>query len=179
MLCKLEFGVACCLNILIGIWHIRYFFFIFCPAIIWTWVTSLDDYTNTGTRRCTYFGAELTFVAVNFLQKYSWYSTIHFQFHLLVNWTILAFVSSRLAWKSPANSLFLSLKSSPVFWVLSKFQHNIKISIKTARVSRRSPRWRVTVSGELMFVESYGNCDVTITVTLLLWRHKIISLYDF
>ena len=29
-------------------------------------------------------------------------------------------------------------------------------------------KWRVTVSGELMFLESYGNCDVTNIVTLLL-----------
>ena len=29
-------------------------------------------------------------------------------------------------------------------------------------------KWRVTVSGELMFLESYSNCDVTNTVTLLL-----------
>ena len=27
--------------------------------------------------------------------------------------------------------------------------------------------WRVTVSGELLFLGSYGNCDVTNTVTLL------------
>ena len=27
-------------------------------------------------------------------------------------------------------------------------------------------RCRVTVSGELMFLESYGNCDITNTVTL-------------
>ena len=25
---KLEFGIACCFNILVGIWHIRYFFYI-------------------------------------------------------------------------------------------------------------------------------------------------------
>ena len=31
-----------------------------------------------------------------------------------------------------------------------------------------SSKWRVMVSGELMFLESYGKCDVTITVTLLL-----------
>ena len=43
-MCKLEFGVACCFNILIGIWHIRYFFFTFCPAIIWTWETSIEDW---------------------------------------------------------------------------------------------------------------------------------------
>ena len=46
--------------------------------------------------------------------------------------------------KSPANCLFslekamFFLKSSPVFGLLSKFQHNIMISIKTARVSRLS-----------------------------------------
>ena len=32
-----------------------------------------------------------------------------------------------------------------------------------------SSKWRVTVSGELMFLESYDNCDVTITV---------LSFYD-
>ena len=40
-------------------------------------------------------------------------------------------------------------------------------------------KWRVTVSEELMFLESYGNCDVTNAVTLLLWRHKTIFHYDF
>ena len=29
-------------------------------------------------------------------------------------------------------------------------------------------KWRVTVSGELMFLETYSNCDVANTVTLLL-----------
>ena len=35
------------------------------------------------------------------------------------------------------------------------------------------------VSEELMFLESYGNRDVTNTVTLILWRHKTISYYNF
>ena len=35
-------------------------------------------------------------------------------------------------------------------------------------MSPSSSKWRVTVSGELMFLERYGNCDVKITVTLLL-----------
>ena len=38
---------------------------------------------------------------------------------------------------------------------------------------------RVTVSGELMFLESHGNYDVTNTVTVLLGRHKTIFHYDF
>ena len=29
-------------------------------------------------------------------------------------------------------------------------------------------KWRVTMSGELMFLESYGNCDVTDTLILIL-----------
>ena len=34
----------------------------------------------------------------------------------------------------------------------------------------------VRLSGELRWVESYGNCEVKITVTLLLWRHKTILI---
>ena len=91
--------------------------------------------------RCTYFGAELTFVAANFLQKYPWCQKILFQFHLFVNWTISAFVSSRLARRSPANSLF-PLGEAKFFWSgpqclgLGKSQNNTEISIKVARVSR-------------------------------------------
>ena len=53
--------------------------------------------------------------------------------------------SSRLVWRSPANSLFPSGKviflSDPrCFGSLGKFQHNTEISIKTARVSRLSFR---------------------------------------
>ena len=50
----------------------------------------------------------------------------------------------QISTKSPANSLFPSgkpmffLKSSPCFGPLGKFQHKIKISITTARVSRLS-----------------------------------------
>ena len=33
---------------------------------------------------------------------------------------------------------------------------------------KSSFKWRVTLSGELMFLESYGDCDVTNTVTFLL-----------
>ena len=50
----------------------------------------------------------------------------------------------QISTKSPAKLLIpfrestVFLKSSPVFWPLGKFQHNIKTSIKTARVSRLS-----------------------------------------
>ena len=43
-----------------------------------------------------------------------------------------------------------------------------------------SSKWRVTVRGELMFLESYGNFDVTITVTLLLdvTKQFLITISD-
>ena len=40
---------------------------------------------------------------------------------------------------------------------------------------KSSFKWRAAVSGELMFLESYGNCDVPNAVTLLLWRDKTIT----
>ena len=96
------------------------------------------------TGRCSYVGAELTFVAANFLQKSPVCYTIHFYFHLFVNWTISVFVSSRLA-QNHLQTEYSILGKQCVFWShpqcfgsLGKFQHNIKISIKTARVSRLS-----------------------------------------
>ena len=35
-------------------------------------------------------------------------------------------------------------------------------------------KWRVTVSGELMFFESYANCDVTNTVTPFMTSQNIL-----
>ena len=40
-----------------------------------------------------------------------------------------------------------------------------------------SSKWRVTVSGELMFLESYGNFDVTNTVTLLT-KEFLVTISD-
>ena len=42
------------------------------------------------------------------------------------------------------------------------------ISLQNYLFQPISFKWRVTVSGELMFLESYDNCDVKNTVTLLL-----------
>ena len=43
-------------------------------------------------------------------------------------------------------------------------------------------KWRVTMSGELMSQDKYGNCDSSNTVTLLLWcKHgnsSIVSIYE-
>ena len=38
--------------------------------------------------------------------------------------------------------------------------------MKRIAAALSSFKWRVTVSGELMFLESYGKCNVTKTVTL-------------
>ena len=65
----------------------------------------------------------------------------------LDNWIILAFVAYKLARKLPENIWFPSQKaiffrSDPqCFGPLAKFQHNVEISIKTARVFRLSFRF--------------------------------------
>ena len=124
--------------------------------------------------RCTCFGAELTFVAPSFLQKYPWCQTIYFQFHLFVNWTISAPVSSRLARKSPANSWFASekavfFKSDPrCFGPLCKFQDNMEISIKTARVSKISFRFLWLCLNELIAFSQSG-------AVLQWWHHHYHS----
>ena len=46
-------------------------------------------------------------------------------------------------------------------------------------IDKSSFKWGVIVSGELMFLENSGNCDITNTVALLLWRHQTISHYNF
>ena len=52
---------------------------------------------------------------------------------------------------------------------VNNFQHSPSHALTfTCLIKQSSSKWRVTVSGQLMFSESYGNCDVTITVTLLL-----------
>ena len=54
--------------------------------------------------------------------------------------------------------IYLLIYSSKLAYLqLMKFRSNRPISFK----------WRVTVSGELMFLENYGNCDVTNTVSLM------------
>ena len=57
-------------------------------------------------------------------------------------------------------------KILPVFWK--------QLQCFSYYTSTSSFKWRVAVSRELMFLESYGNCDVINTVTLLLLRHKAI-----
>ena len=44
------------------------------------------------------------------------------------------------------------------------------------RLIRSSFKWRVTVSGELMFLESYGYCDVKNTVTAFMTARNNFSL---
>ena len=45
---------------------------------------------------------------------------------------------------------------------------NLSNKESLSSVPSSSFKWRVTVSGELIFLESYGNCEVTNTVALLL-----------
>ena len=69
-----------------------------------------------------------------------------------------------------------------LWWKTSFFANCIReITFRSPMnyLGKSSFKWSVTVRVELMFLESYGYCDVTKTVTLLLWRHKTISYYDF
>ena len=47
---------------------------------------------------------------------------------------------------------------------LFKVNNNFSNFDQISRIDLRSFKWRVAVSGELMFLESYNNCDVINTV---------------
>ena len=97
--------------------------------------------------RCTYFAAELTFVAANFLQKYPWCYTVHFQFHLFGNWTIYQHLFHQISTKIICKQLIPFRESHDFFeeipGVLGRsVNFNItEISIKTIRVIRLSFRF--------------------------------------
>ena len=130
--------MASCFSVLIGIWYIGHFFFTFCPAIIWTWETSLKDWKmlirwcRTDIYSCK-LSAKVSIMLVN-----------PFLVPSLCKLNHISVCFIQISTKSPANSLFPSGKAM-FFWShprcfgpLCKFQHNIKISIKMARVSRLS-----------------------------------------
>ena len=120
--------MASCFNILIWIWHIRYFVFTFYPAIIRTWETSIEDWKmlilwcRTNICSCKLFPKVSLMLDNPFLVPSL----------CILNHISVCFI--QISTKSPAKSLFPSmffLKSSLVIWVA---RHNIKISIKTAHV---------------------------------------------
>ena len=128
--------MASCFNILIGIWHIRYFFFsyiLFCPAVIWTWETSIEDW-KMFIRWC-----RTDICSCKVSEKVSLMLENPFLVPFLRKLNHISVCFIQISTKPPANSLFPSM----LFWSLprcfgpiGKFQHNIKISIKKARVSR-------------------------------------------
>ena len=77
--------------------------------------------------RCKYVGAELAFAAGVFLLKY----TIYFQLHFFVIWS----VSPSRSWSLFVQATLLK-NDSQCFGAFAKFQHNIKIFLWTALVSR-------------------------------------------
>ena len=121
-LCKIEFGVACSLCILLGIWHIRFFFFTFCSAIIWIWETSLDDWKMLirwcRTDICSYkLSAKISFMLGNPVLVPSFCKLNHISV-----WFI------QISTKSPASSNGFFWSHPRCFGPLGKFQHNIKPS---------------------------------------------------
>ena len=113
-------------------------FFAFCSAIILTWETGLEDWKKLirwcRTNICS---CKLSAKATLMLDN-------PFLVPSLCKLNHISVCFIQISTKSPANSLFSSRKAM-FFWShprcfgpLGKFQHNIKISIKTARVSRLS-----------------------------------------
>ena len=94
------------------------------------------------TRRCTYFGAELTFVAAHFMWVFLMLDNpFPVPSHCKLSYISVCFI--QISTKN-ANSLFPPEKTT-FFWsdprsfgLFGKFQDTIKIYIKTARVSRLS-----------------------------------------
>ena len=125
-------------NILIGIWHIRYFFFTFCPALIWPWETSIEDWKKL------IHWCRIDICSCKLSAKVSLMLVNPFLVPSLCKLNHISVCFVQISTKSPASSLFPSGKTM-IFWShprcfepLCKFQHNIKISIKTARVSKQS-----------------------------------------
>ena len=94
------------------------------------------------TRRCTYFGAELTFVAAHFMWVFLMLDN-PFPVPSLCKLSYISVCFIQISTKN-ANSLFPPEKTT-FFWsdprsfgLFGKFQDTLKIYIKTARVSRLS-----------------------------------------
>ena len=110
---------------------------LFCPAIIWTWETSLENAHSLVQRTdifCCKFSAKVSLMLDN-----------PFLIPSLCKLNHISFCFTQISTKSYAKLLMPSRESNVFFLShpryfgpIGKFQHNIKISIKTARVSRLS-----------------------------------------
>ena len=136
------FGITCCVNILIGIWQIRYFFFIFCPVIRWTWETNLEQsklhilWCRTDICSCK-LSAKVSLMLDNPVPVPSLCKLNHIS---------ICFI--QISTKITCKQVIPFMESHVFFWSdpwrfgpLSKFQRNTEISIKTARVSILSFRF--------------------------------------
>ena len=110
--------------------------FIFCLAIIWTWDARLED-AHTLFQNCIWsckLSAKVSLVLDNPFSVPSLWKLNHIS---------VCFI--QISTKTTCKQLILFRENhvffltwSAVFWVACKFQHNVKISIKTARASQLS-----------------------------------------
>ena len=125
-------------NILIGIWHIRYFFFTFCPVIIWTWETSIEDWKML-IRWC-----RTDICSCKLSAKVSLMLDNPFLVPSLCKLNHISLCFIQISTKLPAKLLIPFRESNVLFEIIPgvlgrPVNFNItKISIKTARVSRLS-----------------------------------------
>ena len=96
------------LTILTGIWHIRYFFFIFCLVIIWTWDTNLVDalrWCRTDISSCT-LSAKVSLVLDNLFPAPSLFKLNH------INVCFIQ-ISTKITCKQ-----LIPFRESPFFWLV-------------------------------------------------------------
>ena len=142
--------MASCFNIFIGIWHIRYFFFTFCPAIIRTWEISIEDWKML-IRWC-----RTDIYCCKLSAKVSLMLDNPFLVPSLCKFHHISACFIQISTKSPANS-------NVIFEVIpGVLGHSVnfnitKISIKTARVSRLSVSY------------GYGQSNTSIWERVFIW----------
>ena len=95
--------MASSFNILIGIWRIRYFFFTFCPAIIWTWETSIEDW-KIFIRWC-----RTDICSCRLFEKVSFMLENPFLVPSLCKLNDISVYFIQISTKSPADTLFTSM----------------------------------------------------------------------
>ena len=158
---------------MIGIWHIRYFFFTFCPAIIWAWETSYEDWKII-IRWCA-----TDICSCKLCAKVSLMLENPFLVPSLSKSNHISICFIQICTKSLTNSLFPSGKAT-FFWShpqcfepLRKFQHNIKNSIETARVSRLSVSMTMILPSTIIKVLHIFKLNENLSLTVVNYQLKL------
>ena len=122
------------------------------------------------SRRCTYFGTKLSFVAGIFLWKYSWYMKIYFQFHFFVIWRISASILSTLVRKAQIPRPWY--RCFPVnFTKLCKTPLVAASAIKSmlARIMAKHLIYNICSTSLIYNIDTASSASVKVKMTSFLW----------